>query len=157
MSQLSVGDRSPDVTLTADQGAKVKLDQYLGKKTLVVYFYPKDDSPGCTVEACTFRDSYEDFTQAGAEVIGISADGEGSHAAFKSKHGLPFVLLTDADGSAAKAFGVKKTLGLIAGRVTFVIDKTGVVRHRFDSLLKVKEHVEQALSLVKSLESKRVA
>ncbi len=143
--------------LKGNGGASVSLSKHLGQKTLVLYFYPKDDTPGCTVEACTFRDSYQDFTDAGAEVIGVSADGEGSHAAFKSKHGLPFVLLSDPDGSAAKAFGVKKTFGLIAGRVTFVIDRQGIVRHRFDSQLKVKEHVKEALTLVKQLEQKRAA
>ncbi len=145
------------MTLKGDGGASVSLSKHLGQKTLVLYFYPKDDTPGCTVEACTFRDSYQDFTDAGAEVIGVSADGEGSHAAFKSKHGLPFVLLSDPDGSAAKAFGVKKTFGLIAGRVTFVIDRQGIVRHRFDSQLKVKEHVKEALTLVKQLEQKPAA
>jgi thioredoxin-dependent peroxiredoxin len=152
-----VGERAPDVTLKGDCGAAVSLSKHLGQKTLVLYFYPKDDTPGCTVEACTFRDSYQDFTDAGAEVIGVSADGEGSHAAFKSKHGLPFVLLSDPDGSAAKAFGVKKTFGLIAGRVTFVLDRQGIVRHRFDSQLKVKEHVKEALTLVKQLEQKPAA
>jgi thioredoxin-dependent peroxiredoxin len=152
-----VGDAAPVVTLEGEGGAKVSLSQYLGKKTIVLYFYPKDDTPGCTVEACTFRDSYQDFTDAGAEVIGVSADGEGSHAAFKAKHNLPFVLLSDKDGAGAKAFGVKKTFGLIAGRVTFVIDRQGVVRHRFDSQLKVKEHVKEALTLVKQLEQKPAA
>jgi thioredoxin-dependent peroxiredoxin len=152
-----VGEKAPDVTLKGDGGAAVALSKHLGQKTLVLYFYPKDDTPGCTVEACTFRDSYQDLTDAGAEVIGVSADGEGSHAAFKAKHGLPFVLLSDPDGSAAKAFGVKKTFGLIAGRVTFVIDRQGVVRHRFDSQLKVKEHVKEALTLVKQLEQKPAA
>jgi peroxiredoxin Q/BCP len=148
-----VGEKAPDIALLGEQGVAVKLSELLGRKTVVLYFYPKDDTPGCTVEACTFRDTYEDFVDAGADVIGVSADGESSHAAFKAKHRLPFTLLTDPDGAAAKAFGVKKTLGLFAGRVTFVIDRGGVVRHRFDSQLRVKEHAGQALSLVKQLQA----
>jgi peroxiredoxin Q/BCP len=126
----------------------------VGQKTLVLYFYPKDDTPGCTAEACSFRDSYEDFTAAGAEVVGVSSDGADSHEAFKSKHRLPFTLLSDPKGEAAKAMGVKKTFGLLAGRVTFVIDRQGVVRHRFDSQLRATRHVEEALAIVKSLEAK---
>jgi peroxiredoxin Q/BCP len=129
----------------------VHLKDLIGKKTLVVYFYPKDDTPGCTVEACSFRDSYEDFVKAGADVIGISADKEDSHKDFKSKHNLPFRLMTDSDGSARKAFGVKATLGIIAGRVTFVIDTQGVVQHAFNSQLRAGKHVEEALAVVKRL------
>jgi thioredoxin-dependent peroxiredoxin len=153
----SPGQKIPDVVFHGEQGAAVKLSQYLGKKTVVLYFYPKDETSGCTAEACSFRDSYEDFKSAGAEVIGVSADDEASHASFKANHRLPFVLLSDRGGVAAKAFGVKKTFGLIAGRVTFVIDRDGVVRHRFDSLLRVNEHVSQALALVKQLEAKTAA
>jgi thioredoxin-dependent peroxiredoxin len=153
----NVGQRSPEVVFRGEQGAEVKLAQYLGKKTVVLYFYPKDETPGCTAEACSFRDSYEDFKAAGAEVIGVSADDEASHAQFKAHHRLPFVLLSDPGGVAAKAFGVKKTFGLIAGRVTFVIDRDGVVQHRFDSLLRVNEHVSQALQLVTKLESRSAA
>jgi peroxiredoxin Q/BCP len=126
----------------------------VGPSTLVLYFYPKDDSPGCTAEACSFRDSYEAFVQAGAQVVGVSADDAASHQAFKARNHLPFTLLSDPGGVAAKALGVKKTFGLIAGRVTFVIDRAGVVQHRFDSQLQVNKHVEEALALVKRLEAK---
>ncbi len=153
----TVGQKIPEVVFRGEQGAEVKLSQYLGKKTVVLYFYPKDETTGCTAEACSFRDSYEDFKSAGAEVIGVSADDEASHASFKANHRLPFVLLSDPGGVAAKAFGVKKTFGLIAGRVTFVIDRDGTVRHRFDSLIRVNEHVSQALALVKQLETKSAA
>lgn len=146
------GSPLPEVTLTRGDGSTVRLAELIGNKTLVLYFYPKDDTPGCTVEACTFRDSYEDFQQAGADVVGVSSDDANSHDAFKAKHRLPFTLLSDPTGSAAKALGVKKTFGLIAGRVTFVIDRSGVVRHRFDSQLRVKQHVAEALELVKQLE-----
>ncbi|MER2561374.1 MAG: peroxiredoxin [Myxococcaceae bacterium] len=153
----SIGEKAPDVTFVGESGAPVKLSDYVGKKTVVLYFYPKDETSGCTAQACSFRDAYEDFKQAGAEVIGVSADDAASHASFKTHHRLPFVLLSDPGGVAAKALGVKKTFGLIAGRVTFVIDRDGVVRHRFDSQIRVKEHVEQALGLVKQLETRPAA
>ncbi len=145
---------TPDATFTREDGTTVSLKDLIGKKTLVLYFYPKDDTPGCTAEACSFRDSYEDFVAAGAEVVGVSSDGTDSHQAFKSKHRLPFTLLSDLKGEAAKAMGVKKTFGLLAGRVTFVIDRQGVVQHRFDSQLRATKHVEEALAIVKALEAK---
>jgi thioredoxin-dependent peroxiredoxin len=145
---LEVGDAMPDVTLVGDDGP-VKLRDRIGKK-LVVYFYPKDETYGCTKEACTFRDQYEDFVAAGAEVIGISRDDAGSHASFKSHHRLPFTLLTDPDGKVAAAWGVKGTFGM-PGRVTFVFDAAGTVKHRFDSLIRFGRHVDEALEIVKTL------
>ncbi len=145
---VNIGDPLPDATATGESGP-VKLRDKVGK-ALVIYFYPKDETPGCTKEACSFRDAYEDFTAAGAEVIGISRDDGASHAAFKQHHRLPFTLLSD-DGSAAAAFGVKKALGFIPGRVTFVFDKTGVCKSRFDSQIRVGKHVDDALALVKKL------
>ena len=145
---LNVGDAMPETTLTGDSGP-VKLRDRIGKK-LVVYFYPKDETYGCTAEACSFRDAYEDFVAAGAEVIGISRDDAASHAGFKSHHKLPFTLLTDQGGQVAKAWGVKGALGL-PGRVTFVFDEKGVVKHRFDSMLRFGKHVDEALDVVKSL------
>jgi peroxiredoxin Q/BCP len=139
----------PDVTLLGPSG-KVRLHDHLGK-TLVIYFYPKDETPGCTAEACSFRDSYEDFVAAGAEVIGISRDDAASHDKFKAHHRLPFTLLTDPDGSVATAFGVKKTLGILPGRVTFVVDKAGLIQHRFESQIRVGKHVDEALAMVKKL------
>src|SRR5690606_34936307 len=100
---------------------------------VVLYFYPKDDTPGCTVEACSFRDAYAVFSDAGAEVVGISSDSVGAHKAFADKHRLPFRLLADHGGHVRASYGVKKTLGLIDGRVTFIIDRGGVVRHVFSS------------------------
>lgn len=145
---LNVGDSMPDVTLQGDAGS-VKLRDKIGKP-LVVYFYPKDETYGCTKEACSFRDAYEDFASAGAEVIGISRDGTKSHAEFKSHHKLPFTLLSD-DGSAAKAFGAKTLFGLLPGRVTFVFDKDGKLAHRFDSMMKFNQHADEALAVVKQL------
>lgn len=150
------GEPAPQVKLTQADGTTVELKQLLGKGTVVLYFYPKDETPGCTAEACSFRDQYEDFKAAGAEVIGVSSDDGASHEAFKQRHRLPFTLLSDPGNVAAKAFGVKKTFGLIAGRVTFVIDRAGVIRHRFDSQVRVQKHVEEALEIVRSLESRPV-
>ncbi|HEY1087080.1 MAG TPA: peroxiredoxin [Archangium sp.] len=154
---MSVLQPAPEVSFRRSDGSEVTLKSLLGGKTVVLYFYPKDDTPGCTVEACSFRDSYEDFKTAGAEVIGVSADDSASHEAFKAKYRLPFVLVTDPGGVAAKAFGVKKTFGLIAGRVTFVIDRDGLIHHRFDSQIRPKKHVEEALEIVKQLESRSAA
>ena len=152
---LELGQKVPDVEFTDAAGAGVRLSSFLGSKTVVLYFYPKDDSPGCTVEACAFRDSYEDFTQAGAIVVGVSSDSADDHEAFKAKYRLPFVLLTDKDGSAAKGLGVKRgALGLLPGRVTFVIDRAGTLRSSFDSAIRMKDHANTALTLVKSLETR---
>lgn len=152
MASLKPGDRVPDVQLTGDGGA-VALSSVLKNRAAVLYFYPRDETPGCTAEACSFRDSYESFVEAGAEVIGVSQDTSDSHSRFKLKHRLPFTLLSDPDGSAAKAFGVKKTFGLLAGRVTFVIDQDGIVRLRFDSQLRVNEHVREALETIQRLKA----
>jgi peroxiredoxin Q/BCP len=146
---VNVGDAMPETTLVGPDGP-VKLRERIGK-TLVVYFYPKDETIGCTKEACSFRDQYEDFVAAGAEVIGVSRDDAASHAGFKSHHRLPFTLLSDPDGSVARAWGVKAPLGIVPGRVTFVFDKTGTCKHRFDSLLRFGKHVDEALGVVKKL------
>lgn len=145
---LNVGDPMPDVTLQGESGP-VRLRDRLGK-TLVVYFYPKDETYGCTKEACSFRDQYEDFIAAGAEVIGISRDDAASHASFKARHRLPFTLLSDPGGTVGYAWGVKGELGL-PGRVTFVFDKQGICRHRFESLIRFGKHVDEALEVVKRL------
>jgi peroxiredoxin Q/BCP len=146
---VNVGDAMPDTKLVSEAGP-VQLRDRLGK-TLVVYFYPKDETSGCTAEACSFRDQYEDFVAAGAEVIGVSRDDATSHASFKSNHRLPFTLLSDPGGTVAKSWGVRGALGLIPGRVTFVFDKTGICKHRFDSQLRFGKHVDEALAIVKRL------
>ena len=128
--KVNVGDTAPDFTLTSQKGENVTLSQFRGKKNVILYFYPKDETPGCTREACTFRDSFELFTDLGAEVIGVSADTVESHKAFTEHHGLPFTLLSDVDNAVRKLYGATSTLGLIPGRVTFIIDKEGVVRER---------------------------
>jgi peroxiredoxin Q/BCP len=141
-----VGDPIPDVTLTSASGP-VRVRDLIGQRALVLYFYPKDETPGCTAQACAFRDRYQDFVDAGADVVGVSADDAASHDGFKRHHNLPFTLLSDPGGAGARAFGVKKTLGLIAGRVTFVIDRGGIIRLRWDSQLKATKHIGEALAV----------
>jgi len=145
---LGAGAPAPEFTLEDQNGKRVSLADFKGRRNVVVYFYPKDDTPGCTKEACTFRDQYTDFTDAGAEVLGISSDSPASHRAFAAKHELPFTLLSDADGKVREAFGVPATLGLLPGRVTYVIDKQGVIRHAFNSQLSPARHVAEALQVL---------
>ncbi len=118
----------------------------------MLFFYPQDDTPICTAEACSFRDRHVDFVGLGAQVVGISSDSVSSHERFRSKHDLPYVLLSDPGGSVRRLFGVKKTLGLLEGRVTFVIDRNGIVRHAFSSALSAKKHVVEALATLERLE-----
>jgi peroxiredoxin Q/BCP len=148
---LAIGDRAPDFTLPAAGGKAVSLSALTGKGPIVVFFYPKDDTPGCTVEACSFRDRFDAFVEAGAAVVGISSDPPESHDRFAQKHGLPMTLLSDVDGKVRAAWGVKATLGLFPGRATFVLDKEGVVRHVFVSQLRAGAHVTESLAVVKGL------
>ena len=148
---IDVGDTAPDFRLPALRGGELVLSDFRGKKNVVLFFYPKDDSPGCTVEACTFRDAYEDFVEAGAEVIGISSDSLDRHSAFAQRYSLPMQLVSDKGGKVRAQYGVKSTLGLIPGRETFIIDKTGVVRHVFRSQIRVKNHVAESLAVLQSL------
>jgi peroxiredoxin Q/BCP len=147
---VKVGDRAPDFSLPDAGGRAVALGDFRGKRPVVLYFYPKDDTPGCTKEACTFRDQYEDFKAVGAEVIGVSSDSPESHQKFASKYSLPFTLLSDRGGKVRKLYGVPATLGLIPGRVTFVIDTSGVVRHVFNSQAQAAKHVEESLSTLRA-------
>jgi peroxiredoxin Q/BCP len=149
--KVNVGDKAPDFTLPSQTGASVTLSQFFGKKNVVLYFYPKDESPGCTREACAFRDSYELFTDLGAEVIGVSADSVESHKAFAEHHNLPFTLLSDVDNSVRKLYGATSSLGIVPGRVTFIIDKKGVVRHVFSSQLQAEKHVLEAREVLKKI------
>ena len=150
-AMIKVGSLAPEFALQNGNGDFVRLADFRGKKNVVVYFYPKDFSRGCTAEACSFRDSYEAFKELGAEVIGISGQDQKSHTAFSAEHKLPFILLSDPDGSVRKAYGVKKSLGLIPGRVSFVIDMQGIVRHIFVSQTRATAHVDEALTVLKSL------
>lgn len=148
---LTAGTKAPEFSLNDQHGKQVSLADFRGKKNVVVYFYPKDDTPGCTKESCSFRDHYTAFTDAGCEVLGISSDSEKSHKAFAEKYRLPFSLLSDVGGKVRTQFGVPATMGLLPGRVTYVIDKQGVIRHAFNSQINATQHVDEALSVLKSL------
>jgi peroxiredoxin Q/BCP len=150
-NEIQVGSKAPDFSLPDQNGNRFNLSDYLGKVKLVIFFYPKDESYGCTKEACSFRDSYEVFRGAGAEVVGISPDNVASHQAFAANHKLPFILLSDKDRVVAGKFGVGKTLGLLPGRVTFVIDRHGIIRMIFNSQLSYEKHVEEALAELKTM------
>jgi len=147
--KVRVGGKAPGFTLKSHEGKTVSLSDYLGEKSLVVYFYPKDETPGCKVESCTFRDYYEEFVEAGAEVIGISSDSIESHVSFAERHDLPFILLTDEDQSVRTSYGAAGLF--LPGRVTYVIDKEGTVRYIFSSQAQVKRHVREALTIIKGL------
>jgi peroxiredoxin Q/BCP len=153
MARLKVGDRAPDFSATTHDGRTICLSDYLGKQGLVLFFYPKDGMPICTKEACAFRDSYEQFIDAGTDVIGVSGDSDESHLAFTQQHKLPFQLISDTDGSLRKAFGVPKTMGLFPGRVTYVIDKEGITQQIYSAQFASDEHVQQALTAVGAAKS----
>jgi thioredoxin-dependent peroxiredoxin len=154
MSQsLQVGDRIPDFSLPDADGKEVSSKDLIGEKPLVLYFYPKDETPGCTAQACSFRDSYEDFVELGARVIGVSSDSTASHQKFVKKHGLPFSVLSDRGGKLRQLFAVPKTLGFLPGRVTYVIDKKGIIQSIFNSQIQAKRHVAEALQALKTLEA----
>ena len=146
---LKVGDRIPHFELLNQHGELFKSETVLGVKPLVVYFYPKDETPGCTAEACSFRDHYEDFLQLDAEVIGISSDGVKSHQKFAARHKLPFILLSDSKKKVQRLFKLPKILfGLYTKRITFVIDKTGLVSYVHSSLMP-DTHIKKALQQLK--------
>ena len=152
--KISVGDIAPDFTLKDSANNDVNLKEILKEKSVVLYFYPKDNTPGCTAQACSFRDSYEDFKKAGAEVIGVSSDTEDSHEKFIQKNKLPFILLSDKNGELRKSYGVKTDLfGIIPGRVTYVIDKNSVVRYMFSSQMQTGKHIEKSLEIIKFINS----
>ena len=145
--KIQVGDVAPDFSLPDQNGKLVSLADFRGK-AVVLYFYPRDDTPGCTREAKGFRDSYQSFTKAGAVVIGVSTDSQESHLSFAACHRLPFPLLSDADGSLRKSFGVPRTLGILDGRVTYVLDGDGVLRDVFASQFFPNHHVTRSLKAV---------
>lgn len=149
MPPLAVGDRAPLFKATLQDGSTFDLADVIGTKAVVLFFYPKDNTPVCTKEACAFRDSYEQFRDAGAEVIGVSSDSAASHQAFAARHRLPFPIISDADRSLRRLYGVPTPLGFLPGRTTYVIDKQGVIRLVFSALLASDEHVRQALATVR--------
>jgi peroxiredoxin Q/BCP len=150
---VQVGDKAPDFTLPSQSGDEVRLYDRLGERVVVLYFYPKDNTSGCTAEACAFRDSHEVFSEAGAEVIGVSSDSVDKHAGFAGQHNLPFTLLSDRGGKIRKTYGVPAALGFVPGRVTYVIDRSGTVRLVFNSMRNIGKHISDALEMVKELQA----
>ncbi|KEF43381.1 MAG: alkyl hydroperoxide reductase [Cyanobium sp. CACIAM 14] len=151
---LAPGDPAPPIALPDADGVERRSDQLEGR-ALVLFFYPKDDTPGCTMEACAFRDSYADLQALGAEVWGVSGDDAASHRRFAARHQLPYPLLVDADNRLRKAFGVPSVLGLLPGRVTYVIDGQGVIRHVFNNLLDGPAHRREAIAILQQLAASR--
>ena len=149
--KYKVGDIAPDFTLPDQTGSMVSLKDFVGSKIIVLYFYPRDFSRGCTAEACTFRDSYDVFVEAGAQVIGISSQSVDSHNRFAILNRLPFILLSDEGGKVRELYGVPSSFGFLPGRVTYIIDKKGIIRHVFSSQLNPTKHVEEALRIVKEI------
>jgi peroxiredoxin Q/BCP len=150
---LKLGETVPSVNLT-DQDAKVfNTDHFKGEKAFVIYFYPKDFTPGCTQEACDFRDRYREFKELGAEVIAISADSETSHTKFINKYNLPFIFLSDKNKKATKIFDVKSSfLGVIPGRETFIFDKIGILKMRYNNM-NSSQHTTEAIKKLKELQN----
>jgi peroxiredoxin Q/BCP len=154
---VKVGDKAPDFTLPSQMGDNVSLSEYRGKKNVVLYFYPNDETPGCTKEACSFRDSYEDLTELGAEVLGVSGQSVESHVAFATHYGLPFILLADVGNKVRELYGVPHSMGFLPGRVTYIIDKQGLVRHIFSSQTQAERHVEEAKKALHEIEAQTFA
>jgi peroxiredoxin Q/BCP len=150
---LQIGDKIPNFSAKDNNGNDFDSDSIIGKKPVVIYFYPKDNTPGCTAQACSFRDQYEDFKDLGAEVIGISSDSIASHEKFIQKYNLPFILLSDSDNKIRNLFGVKANLfGLLPGRVTYVADKNGIIQLVFDSMM-ASNHIPKALEIITKIVS----
>ncbi len=150
MPAIATASPAPDFALPNQHKEVVQLTDLRGQY-VVLFFYPKDDTSGCTAEACRFRDEFERFSEAGAQVIGVSDDSPESHRKFISRYNLPFTLLSDKEGRVRKLYGVKKTFGLIPGRVTFIIDRGGIVRHVFSSQSSPTKHVDEALAELQRL------
>ena len=149
--RIEVGDEVPTFTLLDQDGNDFVIDDYLGSKALVIYFYPKDNTTGCIKEACEFRDNYDAFKDVDAKIIGISSDDVNSHKNFATKYNLPFTLLADVNNEVREKFGVPNSLfGVIPGRVTYVVDEKGVVIHIYESLVKAQRHIEEALEILKN-------
>ncbi len=150
---LKVGDRVPNFKVKATHGEDFDSRTVLGQKPVVIYFYPKDNTPGCTTQACGFRDQYEEFKDLGAEVIGVSSDSVDSHQKFAQQYHLPFVLLSDEDKKIRTLFGVPSAmLGLFPGRVTYVVDKKGIIQMIYNTMF-AKKHISKALEAVKKIVS----
>ncbi|MFP3074234.1 MAG: peroxiredoxin [Caldivirga sp.] len=146
---VKVGDKAPIFESVDDSGNRFSLADYIGKHNIVLYFYPKDDTPGCTREACAFRDNWDALKDYDVVVIGVSSDDVNSHSRFKAKYRLPFILVSDPDGKIRELYGAKGFI--IPARVTFIIDKRGVIRHVYNSQLNPTNHVKEALKTLERI------
>jgi thioredoxin-dependent peroxiredoxin len=153
VNRVQVGDAAPDFTLRSQAGEEVNLKKVLEDSEVVLYFYPKDNTPGCTAEAKAFRDSHEAFKEMGAEVIGVSSDSVGSHSDFAQRCQLPFRILSDDGGRVRKLYGVPSSMGMFPGRVTYIIDRRGAVRHIFSSQMNPGKHVEEAMKVLREVKN----
>lgn len=148
---LKINDKAPDFKAKDHNGNSISLSNYLGNKYVVLFFYPKDFTPGCTAEACAFRDAYEDFLDAGAEVIGISGDGDASHQNFAKQHKLPYPLLPDTDKKIRKAYDIPTSLlGMVTGRITYLVNKEGLIKYAYRDNLNPVAHIKAILNLIKN-------
>jgi len=148
---IEEGQPAPPFTLKDAAGTPWSLDTLRAGGPVVVFFYPRDESPICTREVCAFRDAHEDFAEAGAAVVGISSDDGAAHEAFARKQRLNYVLLSDPRGEVRKAYGIPKTLGVLDGRATFVIDRAGKVRLAYAAQLVAEGHTRRALETVRAI------
>ncbi len=153
MGALNVGELAPDFQFKNADGQTLTLTQQLQTKWVVLFFYPKDNTPGCTTEVCAFRDAYAVFQEAGAVVLGVSADSDQSHSRFSATHRLPFPLISDADKALRRAYRVPKTLGVLPGRMTFVIAPDRTIRMAFSSQMNAQAHPQKALALIQAAQS----
>ena len=151
-NRVSEGDVAPNFSLPAQDGRVVSLTDFLGKKNVVLYFYPKDFTIGCTAEARNFSENYEELMELNAEVVGVSSDTAESHSDFAEECHVKYPLLSDRGGRVREIYGIKSSFGLIPGRVTFVIGSDGIVRHVFSSQISPKRHVAEAIESLKKLD-----
>jgi len=147
---LKVGDKCPSFSLNNQKGEKIDISNIIGSKNILIYFYPKDETYGCTQQACSFRDAYDEFLEYDCEVFGISSDDKKSHDNFSNKHNLNFDILSDVNNEVRNMFGVPRSLfGLVSGRVTYLVDKKGEIVWIFNSQINAKKHIEEALNFLK--------
>jgi peroxiredoxin Q/BCP len=149
---ITIGSNCPEFTLLNQEGKEVNIQDFIGTKNIIIYFYPKDNTPGCTKEACSFRDSMQDLNNLDCEVFGISADSVSSHKAFSERFRLTFNLLSDENNLIRKQFKVPTNLfGIIPGRVTYIINKEGKVIHIINSQTNPEKHIKETIEVVKGL------
>ncbi|ADB86401.1 peroxiredoxin [Saccharolobus islandicus] len=152
---VKVGDKAPLFEGIADNGERISLSHFIGKHNIVIYFYPKDDTPGCTREACAFRDNWDLLKDYDVVVIGVSSDDINSHKKFKEKYKLPFILVSDPDKKIRELYGAKGFI--LPARITFVIDKKGIIRHIYNSQTNPANHVNEALKTLKQIKAEEIS